>query len=76
MIAAYHAAADYVMNSLCEAHTCHRGSHRQMLHKIVKVQSRQLMQATLDCRMSCCVVEPNKPALQQSACNAVSTACS
>ena len=29
--------ADYVMHSLCKAHTCHLATHRQMLHKIVKV---------------------------------------
>jgi hypothetical protein len=30
---------DYVMHSLCKAHTCHLATHRQMLRKIVKVCS-------------------------------------
>lgn len=33
--------ADYVMNSLCKAHTCHTATHRQMLRKIVKARLQQ-----------------------------------
>lgn len=32
-------AADYMMHSLCKAHTCHLATHRQMLRKIVKVRT-------------------------------------
>lgn len=31
---------DYVMHSLCKAHTCHLATHRQMLRKIVKAEKK------------------------------------